>query len=613
MRVIGTAGHVDHGKSTLVKCLTGIDPDRLAEEKIREMTIDLGFAWLSLPDGELLGIVDVPGHRDFIGNMLAGIGSIDAVLLVIAADEGMMPQTREHLAILNLLGIQHGLIVLTKSDLVSDPEWLVLIKSDISAQIAKTSLANAEMIPVSAFTGEGIPYLLNRIAALAPLLHSITGLPHLAIDRVFTMRGFGTVVTGTLLGASLHIGDTISIQPMGLTTRIRGLQSYNQAVEVAYPGSRVAVNLTGIDRHAVKRGDVLTYPGQLDSTDRVDVHFRHLSTVDRPLKHNAQVKIFVGTAESNARVRLLNDDALLPGSQGWLQLQLDQPLAIAKRDRYILRYPSPAQTIGGGVIVDAHPAKRWRRFQPEVIASLETRLTGTPAEQLAQLALMPSKPTALLKQLAYPESDFASILAAAHRQNLIIEFSDGSILSSGVWQSIRSRITNDLQQYHLTNPLHLGMSREELRNRLGITQAVLTLYLEQLPDIIAEKDRLRFHDHQVHFDYAQKTLIDQLMLVMQNSISISLEEAAALVGVDVLHALIELGDIVQLSPTVIVTTPVYADIVSIVLETIDAHDSITVAALRDQLDTSRKVAVALLEHLDSLGVTRRQGDIRVRR
>ncbi len=430
MRVIGTAGHVDHGKSTLITCLTGIDPDRLPEEKSRAMTIDLGFAWLSLPDGELLGIIDVPGHRDFISNMLVGVGGIDAVLFVIAADEGVMPQTREHLAILDLLDLRHGVIALTKTDLIHDSDWLELIQTDIREQFAQTSLANLEIIPVSAVSGSGIPTLRKHLTGLAPRPRPDLGRPRLPIDRVFTVSGFGTVVTGTLLGGTLQLGDSVLVQPSGLKGRIRGLQTYQQQVTTAQPGIRVAVNLAGVERSGVKRGDVLALPDTFTPTQRLDVRFRHLPTANTVLKHDAQVKLYVGTAETTARVRLLADDQLAPGADSWVQFELDRPLVITSGDRVIVRRPSPAQTIGGGVIVDAHPARRWRRFQPTVLHELEIRLTGTPAERLAQAANELAYPHALLRELGFPPTDLDLILGEAVQQQLVVRFADSSILVS---------------------------------------------------------------------------------------------------------------------------------------------------------------------------------------
>jgi selenocysteine-specific elongation factor len=350
MFVVGTAGHVDHGKSTLVEALTGIDPDRLREEKEREMTIDLGFAWVTLPNAETVGVIDVPGHRDFIENMLAGVGGIDAALFVIAADEGVMPQTQEHLAILDLLEIEAGVVALTKVDLVQDPEWLDLVTLDISEALEGTVLGNAPIIPVSARTGEGISRLAQ---ALADCLagrppRPDKGLPRLPIDRVFTLSGFGTVVTGTLTDGTLALGQTVEIQPSGLTTRIRGLQTHKQKIERASPGSRVAVNLTGLAKDDLARGQVVTAPGWLKPTVLVDVDYRHLAGVEQPLRHNMEVKFFSGAAEILARTRILGQESIAPGEHGWLQVRLEEPVALVKGDHFILRRPSPGQTLGGG-------------------------------------------------------------------------------------------------------------------------------------------------------------------------------------------------------------------------------------------------------------------------
>ncbi|MEP0764632.1 MAG: selenocysteine-specific translation elongation factor, partial [Chloroflexota bacterium] len=314
MHVIGTAGHVDHGKSTLTYALTGINPDRLAEEQRREMTIDLGFAWLDLPTGERVGIVDVPGHRDFIENMLAGVGGIDAALLVIAADEGVMPQTREHLAILDLLAVPTGLIALTKMDLISDPDWLELVQLDIMETVHGTVLDGKPIIPVSARTGEGLGDL---VAALADLLahqppRADLGNPRLPIDRVFTISGFGVVVTGTLLDGALAVGQEVEIQPAAVRARVRGLQSHEQSIEQATPGRRLAVNLRGVDRDALKRGDVLGLPGAWQPTTLLDARLRYLPDAHLPLEHDDPVKFFVGAAEVMGRVRLLDKERVLP-------------------------------------------------------------------------------------------------------------------------------------------------------------------------------------------------------------------------------------------------------------------------------------------------------------
>ena len=619
MRVIGTAGHVDHGKSTLVKRLTNIDPDRLAEEKAREMTIDLGFAWLELDSDELVGIVDVPGHRDFIENMLAGIGGIDAVLLVIAADEGVMPQTREHLSILHLLGIENGIIALTKTDMVDDPDWLELVEQDISDGVAGTSLANAEIVRVSAITGDGIPQLLDSLAALLADLpqRADYNQPRLPIDRVFTISGFGTVVTGTLLGGSLRIGDDIELQPTGLPGRVRGLQSYKQAVDVAYPGSRVAVNISGVEKRAVSRGHVLAHPGQIQPTRLVDVYFHHLPDASRPLKHNAEVKVFSGAAEASAHVRLLNDEILSPGSEGWLQLRLDEHLPISCGDRYIIRYPSPAETIGGGVVVEPRPRRRWKRFHEQTINQLMTLMQGTPGQRLAQAAegKEPIKLTNLQKQVGYSDAELQTAIEEALAENLLVELSHGLFMAMTSYTALQRTIADLLVAFHNAEPLRLGMPREELRSRVGIKNQTLTLLISTLQDqIVGEDNLLRLSNHVVHFTKRQEAQIKELMREMQATpyTPPSYADAIQIIGEKVLRALIDLGDIVQVKPEVIFARPVYEEMVDGVLQIIDRTGNIDAKGLRDRYNTSRKYAIGLLEHLDAIGVTRRVGDERVR-
>ncbi|MRR30650.1 selenocysteine-specific translation elongation factor, partial [bacterium] len=325
MRVIGTAGHVDHGKSTLVQALTGTHPDRLKEEQAREMTIELGFAFMNLPAGETVGIVDVPGHRDFIENMLAGVGGIDAVLFVVAADEGVMPQTREHLSILDILQIQGGVIALTKTDMIDDPDWLDLVELDVHEAVRGTVLADAPIVRVSARSGVGIPGL---IAALETCLaerppRPDLGRPRLPVDRVFTIPGFGTVVTGTLLDGAFQVGDEVEILPDGIKGRIRGLQSHKLKTATALPGSRTAVNISGVNVDEIRRGEVVAHPGKYKPVRRMDVRFKLLADVETPLKHNTTVKFFIGASEVLARVRTLGCEELLPGQEGWLQLELE--------------------------------------------------------------------------------------------------------------------------------------------------------------------------------------------------------------------------------------------------------------------------------------------------
>jgi len=620
--VIGTAGHVDHGKSTLVQAMTGIDPDRLAEEKQREMTIDLGFAWLTLPSGRTVGIVDVPGHRDFIENMLAGVGGIDLALLVIAADEGVMPQTREHLAILDLLGVTNAVVALTKIDMVPDPEWLELVALDVSELLDQTALRDAPIVPVSARTGDGLPDLLTALdAALGkqPPRPDL-GRPRLPIDRIFTISGFGTVVTGTLTGGSLHVGDEVVIQPRGLHARIRGLQSHKEAISSAQPGSRVAVNLSGVDRGDIQRGDVVTRPGTLRGTTLIDVQFRYLPDAGRPLQHNAEVKFFSGAAESVAHVRLVGNRELLPGEEGWLQLRLAQPLALDKRDRFILRYPSPAQTIGGGVVLDPHPPHRWRRFKPEVIARFETLAAGTP-EDLVLHALQGETaltPADLAARTGLAGSAIEAAIAALAGEGQVFELLSGSWMALAAWQRLTGRMQAELAAYHQRNPLRLGMPREALRSRLGLSGKLFQPFVQRAVEsgiLVDAGTALSLPEHRVTFTPAQQAAIDRLMREFQAQPTTppATRDAAALVGEDVLAAPVEQGRLVQVNEDVLFDADTYAELVRQVEQFIEREGSITVAQARDLFNTSRKYVLALLEHLDSIGVTRRTGDERVLR
>ncbi len=618
MRVIGTAGHVDHGKSTLVRSLTGIDPDRLAEEKAREMTIDLGFAWLSLPDGETVGIVDVPGHRDFIENMLAGVGGIDTVLLVIAADEGVMPQTREHLAIIDLLGIGSGLIVLSKTDLVTEPEWLELVEQEIRDSLFDTVLQGAPIVRVSALSGNGLDELKSRLSALVRELPPVVSdrYPRLPIDRVFTISGFGTVVTGTLLGGPLRMGDEIEIQPAGLRARVRGLQSYKQPVDEAQPGSRVAVNLAGVDRSLITRGQVLTHPRQLQPTLLADVRFRQLKDASRPLRHDMPVKLFVGAAEAGAHARLLAAETIEPGEEGWLQLRLDRPLALAPGDRFILRCPSPAETIGGGVVVDPHPGRRWRRFDGRVIERLETRLAGTPLERLVQAASQADgiKSSVLQRQVELSDSDFEAVLDEALNRNLVVRFADSTYLSRQRFEALQRRLFELLNAFHMAEPLRRGIQREQLRSQLGVRQSTFAALLEELPSVVAEGTLVRASDHQVRLDLDQQARVDHLRAQMTTApyTPPSYAEAVKIVGERLLRALIEQGEIVQVQPDIIFTRDAYDNMLAALLEMLADQGQVTTAEFRDRFGTTRKYAIGFLEHLDAAGITRRIGEARVR-
>jgi len=625
MYVIGTAGHVDHGKSTLITALTGINPDRLKEEQEREMTIDLGFAWLTLPDGEQVGIVDVPGHRDFIENMLAGVGGIDAVLLVVAADEGVMPQTSEHLAILDLLQIPAGLVVLTKIDLIDDPSWLDLVEGDIHTLLRGTVLQEAPFVRVSARTREGLPELLSALGALLqnrPPRPDL-GRPRLPVDRVFSMAGFGTVVTGTLLDGRLAVGDEVEILPSGRKGRIRGLQTHKEREETAVPGSRTAVNLSGINLQDIRRGEVVTRPGQYTPSRRIDVRFHLLPNASGSLRHAQEAKLFLGTSETVAMVRLLGSDVLEPGQEGWLQLELEQPVLALRGDHFILRRPSPSETLGGGLVVDPQPKARVRRFDQAVIQRLESLLQGSPTEVLLQagLTLGPSA----LKQVVQrsrldPQAAQAAIDEAISSGQLIAleegpltPTADLLVLAQQSWAQLTGQVSRILDAYQQEFPLRRGIPREELKSRLKLSALVFHAVLKRWIRegmLVEHATLVATPGHTLHFNEEQSAAIQRLLDKFAKApyAPPAVKECQAEVGEEVFKALIEAEELMPVSAEVVFRKADYLKMVEQVRATILQRGQITLAETRDLFQTSRRYIQAFLEHLDASGITVRQGD-----
>jgi selenocysteine-specific elongation factor len=623
MQVIGTAGHVDHGKSTLIKYLTGINPDRLKAEQDREMSIELGFAWLTLPNGEEIGIVDVPGHRDFIENMLAGVGGIDAALFVVAADEGVMPQTREHLAIIDLLQIPTGVVALTKIDLIEDPEWLDLVEADLKATLAETILADAPIVRVSARTGEGTQDLIQALQSiLAEQPHRTDlGRPRLPVDRVFTLPGFGTIVTGTLMDGQLTVGDAVEVLPAHIEGRIRSLQTHKQAEENALPGGRTAVNISGVSVAQINRGDVIVHPHTYQPTKMMDVWCALLKDADQPLKHNAEVKLFLGAAEVMARVRVLGVDELKPGEDSFLQLMLQTPLVALRQDRFIIRRPSPAATIGGGQVIDPHPKRRHKRFNHERLEALENLLIGTPEEifletaqkmgpnSLAHIVQASGLIEEVAKKAAETLKNSGDLIALA--KNRIIIHADSA-------QRINSAILENLQNFHKQNPLRLGMPREQLKSQLKLKNTLFDALIDQLTasEQVEELEaKLRIHDHRVNFTEKQQVSINSLLqeFTKEPYSPPSYKQSVDIIGEDLITALIETGALIQVGEDVLLQPEVYQEMHDAVINHIRTKGEITLGELRDKFQTSRKYAVAVLEYLDQAGITIRRGDKRVLR
>ena len=621
MQVIGTAGHVDHGKSTLINRLTGINPDRLKAEQDREMSIELGFAWLELPNGEDIGIVDVPGHRDFIENMLSGIGGIDAALFVVAADEGVMPQTREHLAILDLLQIPAAVVALTKIDLVKDAEWLDLVEADLQDTLTGTALENAPIVRVSARSGEGLDTLIQTLQdVLAAHPHRPDlGRPRLPVDRVFTLPGFGTIVTGTLTDGHLSVGDAVEILPPGIEGRIRGLQTHKQAEEKAQPGSRTAVNISGVSVDQIHRGDVIVHPGSYQPTKMIDVWVRLLKDATGPLKHNSEMKLFLGASEVIARVRLLGAQELKPGEEGFLQLMLQHPVVALRQDRFILRRPSPSETIGGGQVVDPHPKRRHKRFNETKLEELTQMMVGTPEEILMQSARQSGAISrGKLVELSGLEPDQAQAaiegllaggeLTALNGKNLLI--------STDQLERLQADLLHTLEVFHQQNPLQLGMPRERLRTENDLPAELFDALVAQLSandEVIAENAFVRMAGHTIQLTDAQQAKVDSLLRAFATRpyTPPSVKESQDITGEDLVTVLVQTGRLAQLGEDVLLQPEVLKEMQDAVVEIIKQNGSVTLSELRDRFQTSRKYAVAVLEDLDARGITVRKGDGRV--
>ena len=626
MRVVGTAGHVDHGKSSLVQAITGINPDRLAEEQRRQMTIDLGFAWLTLPDGGSVGIVDVPGHRDFIENMLAGVGGIDAVLFVVAADEGVMPQTEEHLAILDLLDIQRGVIALTKIDVV-DEEWLDLVEEEVAQLVSASSLAESPIVRVSAKTGQGLDDLVTTLQnALREVpKRKDRGLPRLPIDRVFSIAGFGTVVTGTLLDGIFTVGESVEIHPGGSKGRIRGLQTHKEKLERASQGSRVAMNISGIEVDAIQRGEVVAKPGAYLTTSMIDVSIRLLKDVDHRIRHNEEVKLYIGAAQRLARIRLLGRDVLGPGEDGLLQLMLSEPIVTARGDRFILRRPSPSSTLGGGVVVDPHPKRRHRLKDQVVIGQLETVLKGTPGDVLRRTLerIGPSPLSAGLKEAGLSEDEAVEAIRELSSTGELFSLKgadlsvklDGWVVDRTTWLETVESIRKTLSEFHQTNTLRVGMPVEELRSKMGMDTKLATQLLERAEEedqIIIHPGHVSLNDHKIQLNSNERKLVDQMLLKFASEpyTPPSVKDTTLEIGEDLFRYLLESENLVKVSDEVIFSADTYEKMVGKVKGVLQENGSISVAEVRDLFQTSRKYALALMEHLDAIKLTVRVGDER---
>lgn len=616
--ILGTAGHIDHGKSSLVKALTGIDPDRLKEEKERGITIDLGFANLAFPDGLTVGIVDVPGHERLIKNMLAGAGGIDIVLMVIAADEGIMPQSKEHLSICELLKIKSGLVAVTKADLV-EKEWLDLIIEEIKNFVKGTFLEGSEIIPVSSKTGYNIDLLKNKIREIAHTVKPkmIDGLFRLPIDRVFTLKGFGTVVTGTAISGKITINSTVEILPSKITSKVRGLQSHGKSTEIAYAGQRIGINLQGVEKESVKRGDVVVTANRFVPTTIVDAKLDILK--DAPdVKSRSLVHFYSGTSETIARLILYEREVIRSGESCYCQLRLNDPVVVLSGDRFIIRRFSPLETIGGGEILDPHPLKRKKK---EGIFDLEILEKGSLKEKI-ELKIKKSSFN------GYPVSDVEGWIQANIpdiRDSIDVLLKEGRIIRKenllfhrDCFASFKDNVMSILSDYHRNNPLKSGMPKEELRARFSINTDSFSELLSLLDNVTIEKDILRLRDYKVSTKLIDRSIKEKVISILErsrfqppfrgdlaNMLSIDEKEVT-----DILRLLAKEGMIVRINDSVYLSKSNYEKMIEFLKRFFSKKTEMSVAEFRDMLNTSRKYALPILEYLDSNKITLRVGDMR---
>ena len=627
--ILGTAGHIDHGKTSLVKALTGTDTDRLPEEKARGITIDLGFAFLEEPGGLTIEIVDVPGHERFVKNMLAGVGGIDLAMLVIAADEGVMPQTREHLAICSLLKIKAGLIALTKADLV-EADWLELVREDVAGAVRGTFLEGAPIVPVSSKTGQGLDELRAALRALAAAVpqRATDELPRLPIDRVFTVKGFGTVVTGTLTAGALATDDRVEVYPKRAEAKIRGLQAHGHPVTSARAGQRTAINLQGLERAAIARGDVVGRPGTLVASTLVDGTLELLADAPRAVKTRTRVRFHVGTSEIMARALLLDRPELAPGETGFVRFRLEAPLVARPGDRFVVRSYSPIVTIGGGTLLDVDPP-RFKRKGPALVTHLEALQTGSPEvvleEHIRHVGSGGVRLTTLSGRVPFGPERLRVLLEALRASGRVVSIDRDWFIHPDSFARLRGLVVDELSAFHRAHPLKPGMSREELRGRAGGADERVFAFLMSSLDAEGvaktERDKARLASHEVRLSPEQQRVVDTLEGEFSRAEAAppSPEEALGRAGVggdeehELFQVLVQSGKLVRVKESLFFHARALDSIQTKLVALLRERKEIGPSDIKDLLGISRKYAIPLLEFFDQRRVTARVGERRILR
>ena len=621
--IIGTAGHVDHGKTALIKALTGIETDRIKEEKKRGITIELGFAYLDLPDGEKAGIIDVPGHEKFVKNMLAGAGGIDLALLVVAADEGFMPQTREHLGILSMLNISEGIIVVTKKDMV-DEDWLEIVCDEVRQEVQGTFLENAQIIPVSSYTGEGIEQLRQAIFTMIDQKTQIKNLDvpfRIPVDRIFSVEGFGTVITGTLIEGTMKVGDPVTVYPSRIESRIRNLQVHSQDVQEAYAGQRVAVNLAGLKKTDLNKGDVIAVPDSMHTTMMIDIHLTVLKDCDREIRNATRLHLYHGARDILCKIVLLDRDSVGAGESCYAQLRLEEEIAVKTGDRFVLRFYSPVETIGGGVILDSNPFKH-KRNDAAVLESLKLKEGGSDREKISAALRDYSARFETLDflqiQTGIPKEQFEQQINKLIKDKVAFRVSDNVVIHTDYLNRLKDSAVKLLESYHKENPLREGMKKDEFRNKLIKYEDISVV--DKITDSLVNRKVLKYvnncvalADFEVQQDNNQQE-IENAFLQGGFSPESPDQIAARFPKVknfkQVLESLVNTGKLVRVEEKILLHADYYNKALTLAKEHVDQNGQITLAEMRDLMGASRKFAVAVLEYWDKRGITKKVGDAR---
>jgi len=621
MAILGTAGHVDHGKSSLVQALTSINPDRLPEEKQREMTIDLGFAWLQLASGRLVGIIDVPGHEDFVKNMIAGVGGIDAALLIVAQDEGWMPQTEEHLRILDFLGVDRGILALNKVDLTEDSKWLDLVEEDIREHLRGSSLEKAEIVRVSARSGANIPLLRQKIDALVATLPPTrdSGKPRLPVDRVFAIKGSGVVITGTLLDGSLAKGDEVYIFPRDMTARIRNIESYKEKLEQVAPGRRVALNLVGMEREELARGDIIFKTKEhARSSPIIDVRLRLMPGLAHPVKSGTDYKIFLGTREATAQIIILGQEMLKEG-QAFAQLRFKEPLAARVGDRFIMRRVSPGETVGGGTVLDPLAGRHRFRDVPRVTALLERREKRDITE-LAQVELSGRRYIEegdFLAASNYSQKEIAAALETLRGQGKLLKIA-GWVVNPDFWKKTTEQAVSLVTAEHSARPTAPGLAQAEVESKLDLPKGLFTQLITQLTDsgqLVRRESILSLPAHRPSLSAEQEGQMAQILRAVRrdpDNPPLRKELLAVMPDADtVIKYMCQQGTLIELTEGILFENRRYQDIKQRVIDFLRTSGSINIQQMRDLVGFSRKYIIPLFNQLETEGVLRRIGEERV--